>query len=965
MKKIMKLFVLVAAAAMALASCQKNEIDAPAKQGVHFTINAALAEELPEAKTAITDNGDGTYTPSWEGTEELGVLFSLPDAETTKANVVTFENKNVAGELASFQGSTTVTENGTFYSFYPASAFGRGFDEGIARLDLKQEQTPTATSFDPSCDILVARPYDFEVVEGNVTADGLEFKRIMSVLRIDLKTDFEDVKGDFVKSVSFTAGDVKIVGYARVKIETPDFTEQDWTTSSNKVTANYSSDIVSVAGEKNSVYLVIAPVTIPAGAQLTFDIETKNYTISKTVTAPEMNFSAGNVNRINLTIKSENCTVKTEDTSDYSGTYAILTRRTDTDTDDYYYMTNDLGTASTKRFTAENAGAELPEEGVSLGGSKLWEVSKSGEYYKVRSIGANKYITHTSGNSADLGDEGIDFTIEKNDEGTYVLSYQASDAIRYLALNGSTGNDYFAMYKSGQKQNLNLIPAVRGEEPSTLDATSPEEMDAAGGDGSFTFELTNPKNGVELTASKDADWITNVVVGDGVVTYKVAANETADLRNATVTLTYGELTVPVTITQKGKTAEGAQVWTLVTSASDAIAIGDQIVIVASDSDYALGPQEDNNRTAVSVTKSEKTVEIGDDVQIIEIKAGTKSGTYAFYTGTSGYLYAASSTANRLKTKTTLDDNGSWIISVNANGVATIKAQGTYTRNWLRKNTSSALFACYSSGQSDVSIYRLEGGSTGSEEQDPVQLTMSEITCSAQTENSLTFTWTAVENASGYEVTFNGGDAEVVTELSYTATGLNASTTYSISVKAVGNGTNYITSAATNQTGTTSAAQGGGDEGGDTTGGTHYVKVTSTPADWTGTYLIVYETGKVAFDGGLAKLDAVGNTVAVTISDNAIAATDAMHAASFTINSSGHIESASGKFVGSTSNTNALPDLSTASANTLSIDASGNFVVKSAGGSYLRFNKASDQARFRFYKSSSYTAQQAIQLYKLN
>ena len=62
MKKIMKLFVLVAAAAMALASCQKNEIDAPAKQGVHFTINAALAEELPEAKTAITDNGDGTFT---------------------------------------------------------------------------------------------------------------------------------------------------------------------------------------------------------------------------------------------------------------------------------------------------------------------------------------------------------------------------------------------------------------------------------------------------------------------------------------------------------------------------------------------------------------------------------------------------------------------------------------------------------------------------------------------------------------------------------------------------------------------------------------------------------------------------------------------------------------------------------------------------------------------------------------
>ena len=65
MKKIMKPFVLVAAAAMALASCQKNEIDGPVNDGVQFTINAGIAE----TKTVITDNGNGIYTPSWDGTE--------------------------------------------------------------------------------------------------------------------------------------------------------------------------------------------------------------------------------------------------------------------------------------------------------------------------------------------------------------------------------------------------------------------------------------------------------------------------------------------------------------------------------------------------------------------------------------------------------------------------------------------------------------------------------------------------------------------------------------------------------------------------------------------------------------------------------------------------------------------------------------------------------------------------------
>ena len=323
MKKLMNIFVLVAAAAMALASCQKNEIDGQVKQEAHFTINAGIAE----TKTIITDNGDGTYTPSWTDNEQLGVLFSAPNADTKAGDVVSFENTSGAGKTASFQGSTTVTENGTFYSFYPVSAFSRGYAEGDVRLDLKNEQKPSATSFDPSCDILVAKPYDYEVVDGQVVVDELYFKRLMSVLRIDLNTDFEDMKNEFVESVSFTAGDIKIVGYARVFLDNPDFTTQNWASSGDEyctVTAKYDTDVVSVAGADNSVYMVIAPVTIPEGKELTFEIKTKNYTISKTVTVPaEMKFAAGNVNKINLTIKEDNCTAKADDTSDYSGEWLI------------------------------------------------------------------------------------------------------------------------------------------------------------------------------------------------------------------------------------------------------------------------------------------------------------------------------------------------------------------------------------------------------------------------------------------------------------------------------------------------------------------------------------------------------------------------------------------------------------------------------------------------------------------
>ena len=51
-------------------------------------------------------------------------------------------------------------------------------------------------------------------------------------------------------------------------------------------------------------------------------------------------------------------------------------------------------------------------------------------------------------------------------------------------------------------------------------------------------------------------------------------------------------------------------------------------------------------------------------------------------------------------------------------------------------------------------------------------------------------------------------------------------------------------------------------------------------------------------------------------------------------------------------------------NTISFDEDGNVNIVSSGGAYLRYNSASNQIRFRYYKSSSYTGQKAIQLYRV-
>ena len=147
----------------------------------------------------------------------------------------------------------------------------------------------------------------------------------------------------------------------------------------------------------------------------------------------------------------------------------------------------------------------------------------------------------------------------------------------------------------------------------------------------------------------------------------------------------------------------------------------------------------------------------------------------------------------------------------------------------------------------------------------------------------------------------------------------------------------------------------------------FVKVTSNGDLTDGEYLIVYEEGSVAFDGSrdVDHLDVSSNTIEVVLNNNKIAATSATEAATFTIDvTSGTIQSASGLYIGQTSDANGMvKSKETANTNTISIDNDGNANVVSSGGAYLRYNANSDQERFRYFKSSTYTAQKAIQLYK--
>ena len=143
----------------------------------------------------------------------------------------------------------------------------------------------------------------------------------------------------------------------------------------------------------------------------------------------------------------------------------------------------------------------------------------------------------------------------------------------------------------------------------------------------------------------------------------------------------------------------------------------------------------------------------------------------------------------------------------------------------------------------------------------------------------------------------------------------------------------------------------------------FKKVTATNDITAGQYLIVYEgqDGSVAFDGSLETLDAVGNTIEVTISEGTIAVSNETTTAAFTIDpTAGTLTNADGKYIGKTASGNGLDVKDEAITNAFAID-NGNAVITASGGSVLKYNSNSNQNRFRYYGSG----QQAIQLYKLS
>ena len=158
---------------------------------------------------------------------------------------------------------------------------------------------------------------------------------------------------------------------------------------------------------------------------------------------------------------------------------------------------------------------------------------------------------------------------------------------------------------------------------------------------------------------------------------------------------------------------GTEYYTKVTDLSQ-LENGDAVIIVNDSYNFALSTnQQTNNRKEVEFEWMPwiggSFVQLADNSTVEKFilvkEEGETDASYYFYAsrGTAdGYIYAASSSGNQLKTSDTKSDNAKATIAIE-NGDVTIKFQGSNTRNQLMYNSQSGLFSCYTSNSNQQSV----------------------------------------------------------------------------------------------------------------------------------------------------------------------------------------------------------------------------------------------------------------------
>ena len=757
MKKIMLSLGLMLAA-LTLTNCS-NEIDENINantDGVAFELTAAI-----DGDRTATDG----FKTNWVAGDQIN-LFHAAAGTTTYVNDNAFKvDDAAAGHFVGTLKEDLTAEAHDWYALYP---YDTNYTTPNGTRYYKLWAQSQAVEANSTAHVVGKNGPLYGVATEVATGDPVKVKmhHLGTLLKVKVGNEAEDFT---IESIKIAAAQSYLTGSFYVGFDSTGITKMTMSGASyaNKNVTLTCDTFVEVGTDGNDLcfYAAVAPFTAPAGEKLTITVTTDKGVATIFKDVPEgTEFKAGVVNSLNVYIED----LKTPD-------HITLP------------WTEDFSNKDLSKYTLKNGGtttSHYPDDKLAGGAAK-------GELLISKENGSMTATITSDGTAKTLNfwfnsNYPADVKVSTTSSGVTITKVKVGGSLAAYTVALAEGVESFNLTLTNTKDsNLRVDDIVLTEEAPAMTSIAVTDVVSTSFNTGDTFKFDGVvkavyANGTETVVESGYD------VDDSTVDMNVAETYTVTVTYKGFSTTYSIIVNDKNVVQNytdvlnrtltGNTGTSYVNWSGKTSNSPAVYAGN-----SAGGNSSIQLRSNNSNSGIVTTTSGGYV----TKVVVEWNSNTTSGRTLNVYGKNTAYSDATDLYNSSKQGTK--------IGTIVKGTSTeLTINGEYKYIGLRSN-SSAMYI------TKIEVYwssQLGGGTTEPDQPaEPVQLVMSDVTCSnaGQSENSLTFTWTAVENASGYEVYFDSVSKGIVTTTSYTATGLAAGSSHTIAVKAKGDGTNFLTS----------------------------------------------------------------------------------------------------------------------------------------------------------------------------
>lgn len=540
------------AAIAALASCNK-ELEAPVedlKGGVPFEICASTAD----TKTAI----DGAFKTTWvvEGTADQINLYHKESSAAEYIYDNAFSAQTVDGKFSGELTSTLETDKEyQWLAKYPYDSDLTTPAKDYSYIGCRSDKSQSQTGLNSTAHL---SGYYMPLV-GKGTSKGtasptINMEHASSVIEINVTNNTTEALD--VTSIAFTAPE-SIIGQFVIDYtgETTTYTEK---TYASKTATLSVTDGTIAAGQSGKFYLAIKPFKATSAQTLKVSVNGYEKEIKH---SGDVTFTAGKIKMINFAydyVPTLDTFTAINDISKLSDGCSLLI--VGKSGEKYYQLPINPTVSSGKISGVE---VTVTDNTIKADALESWTATKSGNYWQLSSAGKNIYHSNggASGTNLAYGNSTVypwNITNHSTTDCTFKLAGVVytngtpSVKTRGMLMNGTTFGGYSLSNISNTEYSAIML-FVKEEAPSTDPAIIADDItniSARGeGAGKLTYSIENPIDEIVISATCDGTVVTSVVENGDSFLYEVSANTTTSPREGSITLTYGDVTKVVKVSQ--------------------------------------------------------------------------------------------------------------------------------------------------------------------------------------------------------------------------------------------------------------------------------------------------------------------------------------------------------------------------------------------------------------------------------